>query len=170
MFSDYSRPILDIIQSFGLNGHCYADDTQIYVSFTPGEDEESKLCIVQECIEALRAWMAVNKLKLNDDKTEFILLGTSALLNKVRISSIRIGSHDIIPTSSVRNIGVQFDNHLKMDKQITTMCKSAWFSLFTISKIRNFLTEEQTKTLVHAYVTSKLDGFNSLLTNVPPYY
>ena len=43
------------------------------------------------------------------------------------------------------------------------MCKSAWFHLFNINKIRNHLTEKHTKMVIHAYVTFKLDYNNALL-------
>ena len=43
------------------------------------------------------------------------------------------------------------------------MCKSTWFHLYTIGKIRSYLSDDQTKSVVHAYVTPKLDGNNALL-------
>ena len=52
----------------------YADDTQIYVSFNPCE---SALTVdnLQRCMEAIREWMSQNHLKLNDSKTEFLIIG-----------------------------------------------------------------------------------------------
>ena len=52
---------------------------------------------------------------------------------------------------------------MKMDTQVNSMCKSAWFHLYTIGKIRSYLSVDQTKSVVHAYVTPKLDGNNALL-------
>ena len=52
---------------------------------------------------------------------------------------------------------------------VTATCKSAFFHLRNISKIRNFLTSDTTKTVVHAFVTSKLDYCNSLLYGQPKY-
>ena len=54
-----------------------------------------------------------------------------------------------------------------MHKQISATCKAAWFYLFQIGKIREYLTEDQAKTLVHAHVTSRLDTNNSLLLGTP---
>ena len=56
-----------------------------------------------------------------------------------------------------------FDSEMKMDTQVNSMCKSAWFHLYTIGKIRSYLSDNQTKSVVHAYVTPKLDGYNALL-------
>ena len=53
-------------------------------------------------------------LKLNDSKTEFIIFGTSASLEKVTTKSIKIGNITISPVNSVRNIGAMFDSEMKM--------------------------------------------------------
>ena len=106
--------------------------------------------------------MNKNCLKLNDKKTEFIIFGSVLRLKKVETESIRVGNENI--TGSVHSIGAFFDMDMKMDLQVKKMCKSAWFHLFNISKIRNHLTEKYTKMVVHAYVTFKLDYNNTLLT------
>ncbi len=167
LFTNYSSPIASIIRSFGVSVHCYADDTQVHCSFTPGVNELEVRTRLEQCIDKLRDWMSHNMLKLNDSKTEFIIFGSSSLLDKVNTHSIRIGQCDIEAVSSVRNIGAMFDSQLKMEVQVRHMCKNAWYNLYRISKVRQFLTLEQTKTAVHAYVTSKIDYNNSLLSGVP---
>ena len=131
--------------------------------FTPGVDEEEVRNRLEGCIDALRVWMNTNRLKLNDKKTEFIIFGTSSGLKKAVTTAIRVGQEAIPACTKVRNIGAMFDSELKMDAQVNTMCKSAWFHLYTIGKIRHYLNDEQTKSVVHAFVTSKLDGNNALL-------
>ena len=59
------------------------------------------------------------------------------------------------------------DPNLSMDTQIHNMCKTAWVNLYKTSKIRLFLTSDQLKTVIHAYVTSKLDSNNGLLASIP---
>ena len=104
--------------------------------------------------------MRKNKLKLNDDKTEFIVFGTPSALKEVKTSSIQIGDHVTHLSSCVRNIGVYFDSTLKMNDQVQHVCKSAWYHLHQIRKLQDYLTEDHFKTLIHAYVTSKLDTNN----------
>ena len=107
-------------------------------------------------------------LKLNNNKTEFIILGTDVSPEKVKTESIKVGNHEIKPVESVRNIGAMFDKRMKMKAQVKHMCKGAWHNIHIIGKIRQYLTQDQTKTVVHAHVISKLDN-NSLLTGIPQY-
>ena len=94
-FTDYISPVEDLVRSFGMSIHGYADDTQIYTSFCPGFDELSALERLEACIGCIRSWMKENKLKLNDDKTEFIILGSRRNLKKVISKNIWIGEHQI---------------------------------------------------------------------------
>ena len=56
----------------------FADDSQLYVSFQANENanETAAITAMQNCIDDVRKWMLINKLKLNDGKTEFLLIGT----------------------------------------------------------------------------------------------
>ncbi|CAH3045909.1 unnamed protein product, partial [Pocillopora meandrina] len=77
--------------------HCYADDSQVYISFSPN-DRAEQLAVVrsmEDCIRDIRLWMLNNDLKLNDDKTEFLIIGTSQQLGKLDNISIRVGDSDI---------------------------------------------------------------------------
>ena len=60
-------------------------------------------------IADVRAWLILYNLKFNDSNTEFIVIGTRQLLSKVDISSVKVGSSDIAPSTSVRNLGAWFD-------------------------------------------------------------
>ena len=57
LFSNYSFPVASLIRSFEITAHCYADDTQLHVPFTPGIDEEEVHSKLEDCIDALRVWM-----------------------------------------------------------------------------------------------------------------
>ena len=75
LYTLYTAPLGDIIRKHGLQFHLYADDCQIYVSFKSGSNEESAALLKMEaCAKEIYAWMACNKLKLNRDKTEFLVI------------------------------------------------------------------------------------------------
>ena len=111
--------------------------------------------------------MITDKMKLNDDKTEFMLLGTHQQLSKVCIEKLFVGDVTVTPVSVSRNLGVWFDSHMSYVTHINKTCKAAFFHLHNIRRIRKFLSNEAAQTLVHAYVMGKLDYCNSLLFGLP---
>ncbi|XP_068680545.1 uncharacterized protein [Montipora foliosa] len=115
-------------------------------------------------------WMINDKLMLNDDKTEFLVIGTRKQLSKVSVSSIRVGDVDVMPVHSAKNLGSWFHSHMDMATHITKTCGSAFFYLYNIRHIRKYLTSECTEKLIHAFITSRLDYCNSLLYGVPDHH
>ena len=88
--------------------------------------------------------MAINWLKLNDDKTEFIILGSRANLTKVSTEYITVGEHHIKRSQHVRNIRAIFDASFSMEQQVIRTVQTALCHLFNINKIRRYLTKVQT--------------------------
>jgi hypothetical protein len=148
--------------------HAYADDTQLYLSFKPdgATNELDVICALQNCIKDIRTWMTVDKLKLNDGKTEFLIIGTAAQLKKVNISSIVIGQDNVPVVLCARNLGVWFDNNLNMSHHINKTCQSVVYHLHNIRCIRKFLSYEDRKSVVQALIMSRIDYCNSLLFDV----
>jgi len=81
--------------------------------------------------------------------------------------SITVGNENIEPSECARNIGVVLDHNLNMDRQITSICRSAFLQISNIRKIRKYLPQHAAETLVHALVTSRLDSCNALLFGLP---
>jgi hypothetical protein len=171
LFTNYTAPLGDIMRSHITDNHLYADDTQMYREFRLSSTGEPGKAIqaLEQCICDVRVWMAKNFLKLNDDKTEFMVIGSSHLLKKLSQSmpSITIGDHVINPSASARNIGAVFDANMKLSKHVDTICSSSWFHLRNIGKIRKYLNTTTTEMLVHSFISSKLDQSNSLLYGLP---
>ena len=69
----------------------------------------------------MRDWMLSDRLKLNDDKTEFIIIGTRQQLAKVNIESMRVGDSTTTPANEVKNLGTWFDRQLTMDTHINNI-------------------------------------------------
>ena len=78
-FTIYASKLFSIIKSHLQSAHSYADDNQLYLSFRPSEStcEAEALDAMEKCIADVRSWMTNDKLMLKDDKTEFLVIGTS---------------------------------------------------------------------------------------------
>ena len=111
--------------------------------------------------------MQSNLLKLNDLKTDVVVFGTKHKLLLMKDIRITIGVSTMSSSSHVRNIGVIFDSTLSMANHISTICRTAYMHLHNISCIRRYLTPEATKSLVHAFIMSRLDYGNALLAGIP---
>ena len=144
----------------------YADDTQIYVSFKC-DDPSQALGKINACNSDIRRWMILNKLKINDAKTEFIVFNRSPMLkNDLSDLSVIVGGNIIKPSEKVRDLGVILDQTLSFDDHISTSCQSAHFHIRNIGRIRNLLSFDACVTLIHALIGSRLDYCNSLLYNI----
>ncbi len=162
----YTSPLFAIARKYGIEMHMYADDTQLHTSFAPSEAAES-LTIMEKCLEEIGEWMAQNHLKLNQKKTEVIVIGSPSVLKRCKIPAIRIGHEHVCPTESARNIGVILDSNLNMAEHIRSVTKACYLQLYKIGQIRPYLTEDAATTLARSLIISKLDYANSLLYGLP---
>ena len=79
-----------------------------------------------------------------------------------KCNTITVGAHSITQSTHIRSLGVRLDAELNIEPQITDMCKTAYYYIKKINKIRKYLTDDTTKTLVHSLVTGRLEYCNSL--------
>ena len=112
--------------------------------------------------------MIGKKLKINDNKTKFLIITSSKPGFSANLQ-LKIGQAIVLPSTSCKNLGVMFDDHMQMDAHIGHICRTTHFHLRNIGAIRNLLTDSATEQLIHSLVTSQLDYCNSLLNGMPGY-
>ena len=166
LFTIYISPLGQIIRRHKLQFHQFADDNELYLSFKKS-NTTSAVSSIEECVNDIKKWMTQNKLKLNDSKTEVILIRSKFDHSPLPLTSINICSSVIETTSSARNIGVIFDDNYTFQQHIITTCRTIHFLLRKIGHIRKYLSQDSCATLVHAVISSKLDYCNSLLYGLP---
>ncbi len=117
------------------------------------------------CLADISTWMKEHHLQLNLAKTELLVFpATPALQHDF---TIQIDSSKITPSSSVRNLGVIFDDQLTFKDHIAKTARSCRFALHNIRKNRPFLAQHAAQLLVQALVISRLDYCNALLARPP---
>ena len=113
--------------------------------------------------------MSQNFLRLNENKTEFIVFGNTVQLSKLKTSTLVVGDSCVKLSSKVRNLGAIFDNKMKLTSHVNTVSQKAHNQLRNISKIQKYLSHETKEIIVHAFVTTRLDYLNGLLYGMLDY-
>ena len=171
LFVLYVADVLMIAKRHGVKIHAYADDLQTYVSRS-ATDQSSAVTKILACVKDIGDWMSSNRLKLNAEKTEFIWLGTRQQLAKNHPTTSgcrrRVGdasqrgpwpwSHDWWWT----------DNGCSCQPRRPQLAVST--SLRQLRSVRRCLPFEARRTLVTAFISSRLDYCNATLYNVANCY
>ena len=166
LFTMYTQPLSSLIKTLSHSYHFFADDSQLYDSAPPA-DVPTLVDDMSGSISSVADWMRDNKLKMNDDKTELIAVGTRSKLAQTPALCMTISDHSVSFSSSVRNLGVHLDESLSMEVQVNILCRALNFHLRRIGKIRQYLTVESANKLAVSFILSRLDFCNSLLAGLP---
>ena len=107
--------------------------------------------------------MRYNKLQLNPDKTELILITSKHNQKSLSLPfSVDLNGILIHLSSTVRNLGVTLDQNLSFQQHVYRTCQFCYFELRRINSIRHYLSQGAHKTLISAFVLSRIDYCNSL--------
>ena len=114
MYSMYVKPLSDIMNRHNVRYHTYADDIQLYITCENNENSiEEAVVRLQDCISEISVWMSQNALKINEDKTKFIIFRKRQIqLNEVNLI---IGNNLIPCEESIKILGVTIDCELNME-------------------------------------------------------
>jgi len=162
LFLVYCADVIAIAGRHGLEVHSYADDTQLYFHADPSA-VDNKVQKLVTCVGDIGQWMCANRLKLNQDKTQFIWLGTPHQLSKLQLQTITLGGVDIMISTEAMCPGVLLDSPLTFAPDVRRLCGKSFYHLRQMNTGRKSLTEDAATTMVHAFVTSRVHYCNSVL-------
>ena len=166
LFCLYTTSISQIITTHDVSHHMYADDTQVYLELSQSDTHKS-ISSLSDCLTDISLWMKSSKLKLNSDKTEFIIIGTKQQRQKLSNHfPVKLFDNDISPSDSVRNLGVIFDSDFSFHKHVSNICKSCFYHIRDLRRIRRHIPLSTAKTISNALISSRLDYCNSLINNI----
>ena len=166
LFLLYTVDILDIIHQHGLEGHCYADDTQTYIHCSVEDARNIHLRLIP-CLDSIDRWDGFQpteaQRRQNRIYMDWLKKETPSSATK---SIVCFGSFSC-PIERREKSGVYVDGELSMTDHIKKLSQSCFFQLRQLRTIRRSLSKEATRLLLHAFVVSRLDYCNALFTGLP---
>ena len=158
-FIAYSAPIEDVLKDKPVDLSGYVDDHSLLKSFKPSEHgaETGAILMLKNAITNIGMWMSQMRLKLNQDKTEFIMFGYRKQLTKYNTSTIDLDGNLINLSSDVKYLGGSLDSNLNMKKHIRAACRKAMANFYRSRSIKPFRNRQAAETLLLGLCISHLD-------------
>ncbi len=164
------RPVIFNIYTLSLSRllrkHLPQYHTNLYMCVKPSALMVAKKYL-EDCIAFVQTWMDAYQLKMNKDKTEFLTISSNQSATKISPLSFTIGDLDIKPATKASGLFVLLDAHATIEAHVNNICKAAFSQLHSISKLRRCIDQSSLETIVHAFITSRLDYCNVLLCGLP---
>ena len=167
LFILYTSSLADLLEAHGVSYHFYADDTQIYIEISDVMDVKEKMLSL---LHDIKIWMLHRKLKLNDGKTEVIVVKGGLRSNiEEEFGSLNLGAVQLHPSVSVKNLGVLFDSNLNFKYHVSSLVKNCNFHIRNLYAVRRYLSKDALIALVHSLIVSRIDYCNVLFLGLPSY-
>ena len=161
--------VSDISECIGTGSyHTYADDLQWYLRFKPEEALtafENANTVLNNVVD----YSSNNFLKLNTDKTKYIIIGSQNNLNKLKdliLPPLKLNGDVLERKYSVKNLGVIFDQHMSWVDHINNIVGKAYGRLKQAYRYKNFLSIDSKFRLIEAYILSLFNYGDILFQNI----
>ena len=131
----------------------YADDVQLLFSGSPNNLEHLKIC-AETSLNTMKEWYSENGLKINSNKTQYILFATPKFDKRTETFQIRIDDTVRHMEDKVKNLGVIFDSSLSFEHHIISLCSRLNGTLSHLNIVKNTLDQESRILLINAIIFS----------------
>ena len=165
LFTVYTGTLAFLLEAYGITYHFFADDTQLYVR---AEDIDEAKHRLSSLLSDLKIWMARKKLKLNNGKTEIIVIrGNHRNVSEANFGVMSFGDTQLVPCESAKNLSVVLNSLLSFRSHIDFIVRTYNFHIRNLYMIKDFVNRKNLVTLVHSLIVSKVDYCNSLFIRLP---
>jgi hypothetical protein len=134
--------------------HVYADDLQVYCHCGLS-DIDDIVASMYEDIKRLAEWSVSHGLKINEKKTQSILIGYSRLLNKVdvhSVSKIMVNGVHLEYSDYVRNLGLIINKTLTWADQVNSTCNKVFSALRQLRRNNHLLPRSVRLMLIQSLI------------------
>ena len=166
LFCIYTIGLAKMLQGLGVEFKLFADDTQLYMCITDIDSVTERL---NHVLSNVKKWMDFKHLKLNENKTEYMVVGKKECLRNLNVNNIIINGNQVQIANKVKDLGVQIDCNLTLNSQINNVVRVAGFHLRNIAFVKKYIDEDSVKKLIVNYVISRIDQCNSIYYGLPKY-
>ena len=174
LFILYVKHLEQIARRHGLTIKLYADDSQLYISFHPKSPSEyhDVVAKINTCLEEIRSWMVLNFMKLNDSKTELLIIGKPLVLKSNEFGVVVCLGDEVIEPTECKDdkwtsLGIKFDESLSMERQINCVKQKCSWTMGNMRTIRGYLDFGVKIMMVKQLVILRVDFCNALYINLP---
>ena len=165
LFTVYTGTFSFLLEAHGVSYRFFADDTQLYIGVEGIDEAKHSL---SSLLSDLKIWMDRRKLKLNDGKTEIIVIsGNLGNVSVANFGDMSFGYTQLVPCESAKNLGVVLDSSLSFRSHIDSIVKTCNVHIRNLYIIKDLVSRENLVTLVHSLIVSKVDYCNSLFIGLP---
>ena len=160
LFSLYTQELHEITEAHGISIHMFADDIQLYLQC---DRNDLKIDQMKDCLADIVKWASRNCLKLNDQKSQFMVVSKSNILDDAVYDNFNYNMEKVI-----KNLGFFIDSNLNFSAQINQVCRKGFNLLRNLWRSSAKVNDEQLKIrIVNACILTHIDYCNSLYLKLP---
>ena len=161
LFNIYVRNFIQLLRDAGFIIHGYADDHQVITTFRIAFQYSTLCHTLPKLLNLISRWMGSRFLKLNASKTKLLIFSPQNVRDNIYIDSVYLGNNVFLPiTFEEMSLGVKLDSSLSFSPQVNMVLRQSYSYISDLGRIRRFLTVNDIRALVQAFIMSRIDNCN----------